>query len=562
MVAAYAVLLGTLLLTGLAWYYVHQTVTVQERARFDETVRTTQLEIDRRMAAYIDAMRDARALFAVDNAIGRDQWHAFIKTSEIERQYPGIQAIAYAARVDAAYKNASVTEVPSSPLPADRTTRESFPLVYIEPSSRRNQRLLGFDMAAEQEYYDAMEQARDTGLPRASGKVDLMEHVDASQQAGFVICLPVYRNGQPLESMATRRNALQGFIVTVFRADDLLQGIFGREVDPTIDFEVFDGTPLTRDRLLHDDDGALHIVDPAYHPYLSHLTTLPVAGRTWSLYFTTRPNFEREIQIKLPLLMLFGGVVLSLVLFASTWLLATSRAVAVRTRTDLEAVNNELEAFSYSVSHDLRAPLRSINGFSQALLEDYGDKLDADGQGYLARIRAASQRMGTLIDNLLDLSRLSRSPLRWEQVNLSDLVRTIAEELQSAEPGRQVEFSIAEGVLAHGDASLLCVVLENLLGNAWKFTAKQPRAHIEFGAREEQGQAVYFVRDDGAGFDMAYADKLFGAFQRLHRADQFAGTGIGLATVQRIVHRHGGRVWAEGAVDHGATFFFTLSGGK
>ncbi|MEH2396425.1 CHASE3 domain-containing protein [Nostoc sp.] len=224
----------------------------------------------------------------------------------------------------------------------------------------------------------------------------------------------------------------------------------------------------------------------------------------------------------------------------------------------LEATNKEMEAFSYSVSHDLRAPLRSIDGFSQALLEDYADKLDALGQNYLLRVRAATQRMAQLIDDLLNLSRLTRSEMRCEKVDLSALVEAIATELHKTQPERQVEFAIAPGLVTNGDAHLLRIVLENLLGNAWKFTGKHQKARIEFGLLQQDDTDAYFVRDDGTGFDMAYVDKLFGAFQRLHAMTEFEGTGIGLATVQRIVHRHGGRVWAQSAMEQGATFYFTL----
>jgi two-component system sensor histidine kinase/response regulator len=225
----------------------------------------------------------------------------------------------------------------------------------------------------------------------------------------------------------------------------------------------------------------------------------------------------------------------------------------------LEAANKELESFSYSVSHDLRAPLRSIDGFSQALLEDYADKLDEEGKDHLQRVRASTQRMAELIDDMLNLSRMTRSEMRLEPVNLSAVARVIAAELQRSEPERQVKFVIAEGVVAHGDTGLLKVVMENLIGNAWKFTSKHQNATIEFGLIQQNGNSAYFVRDNGSGFDMAYAGKLFGAFQRLHDAREFPGTGIGLATVQRVVHRHGGQVWAESEVEKGATFYFTLS---
>lgn len=225
---------------------------------------------------------------------------------------------------------------------------------------------------------------------------------------------------------------------------------------------------------------------------------------------------------------------------------------------ELAAVNRELEAFSYSVSHDLRSPLRSIDGFSKSLLEDYAGRLDEEGVDDLHRVRAAAQRMGHLIDDMLKLSRVTRGELRWSSVNLSGLAHEICADLAQQEPGRKIELSIAEGVIAEGDTNLLRIALSNLLGNAWKFTSKRPVAHIAFGVTDVAGESVYFVRDDGAGFDMEYASKLFGAFTRLHDHKEYPGTGIGLATVQRVILRHGGRVWAEAVVDRGATFYFTL----
>jgi len=224
----------------------------------------------------------------------------------------------------------------------------------------------------------------------------------------------------------------------------------------------------------------------------------------------------------------------------------------------LKAANQELEAFSYSVSHDLRAPLRAIDGFSQALLEDYPDRLDDQGRQYLARVRAATQRMAELIDDMLQLSRVTRAEMHCETVDLSALAGSVVDDLRRAEPERQVEVAVPPGLKAEGDPKLLRIALVNLLANAWKFTGHQPSAHIEFGELNSGTERAFYVRDNGVGFDMAYADKLFGAFQRLHAMGEFPGTGIGLATVQRIINRHGGRVWAEAAVNQGATFFFAL----
>jgi light-regulated signal transduction histidine kinase (bacteriophytochrome) len=234
-------------------------------------------------------------------------------------------------------------------------------------------------------------------------------------------------------------------------------------------------------------------------------------------------------------------------------------AERVRLRTlELQTSNEELEAFCYSVSHDLRAPLRAINGFSQALLDDYTGKLDADGADFLNRIRAGCDRMAQLIDDLLNLSKLSRAEMNTRQVDLSKLARQAADDLRAATPERAAQFHIEDGVSSFGDPALLQIALSNLLANAWKFTAKSADSVIEFGARREDGLPVYFVRDNGAGFDMAYAGKLFKPFQRLHGIKEFPGTGIGLATVARVIQRHGGRVWAEAVLGQGATFFFTL----
>jgi light-regulated signal transduction histidine kinase (bacteriophytochrome) len=223
-----------------------------------------------------------------------------------------------------------------------------------------------------------------------------------------------------------------------------------------------------------------------------------------------------------------------------------------------EAASRELEAFSYSVAHDLRAPLRSIDGFSQALVDDFGDTITGEGKTYLGFVRDSAQQMAQLIDDLLSLSRMSRAPLHRERVDLVVVAQSVLDGLRRGDPDRVVDVIVADELVAFGDPGLLRVVLENFLGNAWKFTAKREKARIELGQTRVAEASEFFVRDNGAGFDMAYSEKLFGVFQRLHPAREFEGSGIGLATAQRIIHRHGGRVWAQGEVDGGATFYFTV----
>jgi PAS domain S-box-containing protein len=297
--------------------------------------------------------------------------------------------------------------------------------------------------------------------------------------------------------------------------------------------------------------------------YMQNPTTRPM-GAGFGLTGRRRDGTEFPVEISLSPMATPDGVLVTSVIRDVTarreieQRVQTLNADLARRVAELAAVNRELEAFSYSVSHDLRAPLRSIDGFSQALLEEHAGHLDPTAMDYLRRIRAATQRMGELIDDLLDLSRVTRREMRHDDVDLSALATAVMAELRRTEPARPVEVVIAEGLRGRGDPALLRLMLENLLGNAWKFTAHATPARIEVGVRREGEALAYYVRDNGVGFDTAYADKLFGAFQRLHAAAEFPGTGIGLATVQRIVLRHGGRVWAESAVGQGATFYFTL----
>ena len=282
-----------------------------------------------------------------------------------------------------------------------------------------------------------------------------------------------------------------------------------------------------------------------------------VVGKTVELAGRTKDGKEFPLELSLASWKRGSDVAFTGILRDITERRRAEAELQART-AQVEAANKDLEAFSYSVSHDLRAPLRSIDGFSQALQEDYTARLDEEGRSHLRRVRAATKRMEQLIDDLLHLARVSRAELQSEPVDLSALARSIVAELRQREPRRAVEFACADRAPVRGDPRLLRIALENLLGNAWKFTLRRQPAHIEFGSVAQDGRPVYFVRDNGAGFDMAYAEKLFGPFQRLHGATEFPGSGIGLATVHRILQRHGGRVWAEAVVDGGATFYFTL----
>lgn len=285
------------------------------------------------------------------------------------------------------------------------------------------------------------------------------------------------------------------------------------------------------------------------------------AGTNFS--FELMPHFYQSYWFAFAVLIVLAGTIFLFYRYRVSRLLVREKELELRISertTQLKAANKELESFSYSVSHDLRSPLLSIDGFSNALLEDYSDRIDDQGKDFLQRVRAASQHMEQLIDDMLKLSRISRSEMNRKTVDLSELAREIAADLKKSQPDRAVEFDIMPGLVVQADRDLLWAVLMNLLENAWKFTEKKPETKIEVGKTFHNGQVAFYVRDNGVGFNMATANKLFGAFQRMHTQTEFRGTGIGLATVRRIIHRHGGRVWAESEVDKGATFYFTLEG--
>jgi signal transduction histidine kinase len=612
MAVAYVVLLIALVLTfmvtSVAIYYVLKNVEDTSRVRFDKTVRVARDAIDRQLNSYVDAMRGARGLFYASDSIEESEWAGYTNGIGLQDRYKGMQILGYAKRVDPEEKDAFIESLSQThhrdgrPDPTLRPKGERdvyFPMTYIQPLDDVNERLLGHDEYTDPERRAAMDQARDTGEPQSTGKIYLLSKAPAGDKAdlalkpGFVVYLAIYRKGEPIDTVDQRRRALDGFVVGALDPEGLLRGSFEGSFDPLIDYEIYDGTKLTPNSLLYDNDQVrragqpqeqadllgtvgkvlgLPTNQPGGTPDISSFDRIDLAGREWTLYFDALPGFEGGAESELPLFVLVSGLVVSLLLFGTTLMLIRSRVRAEKASRDLEeanreleATNRELEAFSYSVSHDLRAPLRSIDGFSQILLEDYADELDEDGKDYLNRVRSATQRMGRLIDDLLGLSRVTRGAMNRQRVNLSALAKEVAENLREAGPEREVRFSIQEGLEVWGDTRLLRVALENLIGNAWKFTGKEPAAEIQFGVDEEfsrRGRVpVYYVRDNGAGFEMAYANRLFGAFQRLHGADEFEGTGIGLATVQRIIRRHGGRIWAEGEVGRGATFYFTLRPG-
>ena len=558
------------------WQWQLTKAEVLEAARLRFASHTEQLRavIRTRLINYEQILRGGVALFSSNNDISRRDWYNYTTGLRINENNPGIQGIGFAKRISLRDKQRHIAAVraqgyPGYDIKPEGRRAEYFPVVYLEPFTGRNLRAFGYDMFSNPTRNAAMVRARDTGLPSATAKVILVQETEQDPQSGFLMYLPVYRNLQAHNTVAERRSALLGFIYGPFRMGDLIDGILGESIKD-VDLKVYDGSSISAETLMYDHDKSKKLPPRTSPPAL--VTTLPleVAGHTWTLLFNSRPSFEAAIDSRKSTLVLSGGLILSALLFAVMASLAHTRhrAVALANKmttelrnsyTELQQLNVELESFSYSVSHDLRAPLRAIDGFSLALLEECGESLPEQCQGYLQRVRAASQRMGSLIDAMLNLSRVSRSSLQRKTLNLSAKARDCIVRLQQGQPERLVNFIVADDVMAEGDSLLMQIALDNLISNAWKFTTKKEHVQIEFGVIRHESNPIYFVRDNGAGFNMDYIGKLFGPFQRLHGTDEFDGTGIGLATVQRIISRHGGRIWAEGAIGQGATFYFTLN---
>ncbi len=575
-VIAYLAGLASIMLTLVAWHYATQLAETKEHVKLASESHVLADTINRQLGNYQQILDGLTGLFAASVSVDRSEFRAYAKQIDAIRRFPGIRRFAYCSMVRAEALRDHITAVRAEGFPAYTVTPpgsrpEYCPVIYLEPFEHGKLKSFGADILAEPIRHEAMSQARDSGESVSTKRLTLLQDAGVSSKPGFVIFSPVYRNDESQRSVEERRKALVGFVYASFRLDELFAGIMAQDRFPGLVFNVYEGDSLDAGSLLYSSAPRV-----SWAGQDTVTEKVKIAGRLWTLKIMSAGK-PGNITGNVAALTLIGGLSISAILFWVTLLQARNvaqRAASeqqirmlntelehrVKQRTaQLEAAVKELEAFSYSVSHDLRAPLRSIDGFSQALLDDYESSLDATAQDYLRRVRAAAQRMGILIDDLLKLSRTTRVSLNVGPVNLSSLASEIAIDLSKTFPGQRVEFITHPSIIAEGDRVLLRIVLENLLGNAWKYSSKIPDPRIEFGQIEESDHTVYFVRDNGAGFDMRYVDKLFVAFQRLHGPKEFSGSGIGLATVQRIIARHGGKIWAESKAGEGTTLYFTLS---
>jgi signal transduction histidine kinase len=489
----------------------------------------------------------------------------------VTEPYRGIQELGWYPRVDDAgrqefeeaarregLRSFEIKELDPDGLmtPAARRN-EYFPARQLEPH-KASEALLGFDLGSEAVSLEEVNRARDMGKPVISAPVRFS--LETGGQTGILIVAPAYKGGATPVTVEQRRRDFMGVAAWLLSVNNIMEDALKGIRQDRIEIRIEDKSEPSE--VLLYDSGAGPARSAAV--VMQQEIAQQLGARNWMLTFYPSRQYALAQAGWLAWAFLLAGLLLTGVL--SAFLIgvtghsaAVQRLVSERTAA-LEAANRELESFSYSVAHDLRSPLTVILGYGRLFSVSGRDNFDPNSRQYLDKVLAGSIRMNSLIDDLLNLSRVNRAPLSAEQINLSDLAAGIVADLGTRDPTRRVVTEIADGVTAICDKGLMKVALENLLGNAWKFTAKKPDARIAFIRILTADETVFCVRDNGAGFDMESAGRLFAPFQRLHPPSEFAGTGIGLATVARIISRHGGRIWVKAAINEGASFFFTLGG--
>ena len=553
------VLLLSLLLTAVVTYYASATAKTQDRLRFQNLVQRNQGVLQNRMETYVALLRGATGLFSTSEDVSREEFRSFVSGLEVDRRYPGIQGIGFALRVGATWKDAVTAETRRAgdsrfTIWPESSFDDLYPVFYLEPLDARNRAAVGFDMYTEATRRAAMERARDTGRPAASGRVKLVQETERRKQSGFVIYVPVYKHGSPLATVEDRREALVGFIYAPFRADDLLRGILGSG-NPNLALEVYAGEPSLRN-LLHRSH-APRVVGP--DPRFTSTDRFAVAGSPWTVVYSSLPVFEAGSARDQVWILLVLGLLTSATLFA------VSRS-QIAARAQAEAASQTKDRFMATLSHELRTPLTPVLAVISRL-EARPQPLPADARDGLAMIRRNVELEARLIDDLLDLTRISQGKLELRR-GPTDVRQVLAHALEACErpgtagPAVITEIEDAE-LWTWADAPRLTQVFWNLISNARKFTP--PEGKVRVRARREEGEVVVEVADTGIGIEPEVLPRVFDAFHQGQRniTRRFGGLGLGLAISEKFVSLHGGRIGAASqGRGEGSTFTVRLPAGK
>jgi signal transduction histidine kinase/sarcosine oxidase delta subunit len=573
MLWAWVLLFLGLALTTWAWHSAKTDAAEDARARFAFRKAEIIGAIHSRMAAYEQVLRGALGLFSTVGELTRDRWATYVQTLHIEQHYPGIQGIGYSKWIPPAVKEAYIAQIRAEGFPTftirpEGQRDEYTAITYLEPFDRRNQQAFGYDMWAHAVRRAAMQAARDTATTRISGKVTLVQEIDADVQAGFLMYLPYYGHGGVPPTVEERRAALVGFVYSPFRMRDLMEGILGRAL-PDLRLEIFDGTEISTETSMYDSESAAPLSTASKYPGLTDIATLDIYGHTWMARLTTLPLFGAALGKDRPLIILVSGSLISFLFFGVLWSFAGTRARAEAlaqgmTKTldhhvqALARSNAELEQFAYVASHDLQEPLRAVAGCVQLLQQRYQGRLDARADELIAHAVEGATRMQALINDLLTYSRVDRRGEPLQPTDCAEILAEVLADLQVAlkEGGVIVTHEALPTVLA--DPLHMRQLFQNLLGNAIKYRSRERPPAIHVGAKYQAGEWRFAVRDNGIGIEPQYRARIFAIFQRLHTRREYPGTGIGLAICKKIVERYGGRIWVESEPGRGSTFFFTI----
>lgn len=574
---AWVILLASMVLTGVAWFISNQFVLQRAVDRFRFETSDVKSAIGKRMLEYEAILRGGAGLFAASGEVDREMWRTYVTAIEIDRYFPGIQGIGHSMVIRPEEKAAHVVAVRAEGFP-DYTIRPEgerelyTSIVYLEPFVKRNLRAFGYDMFSEPVRRAAMERARDSGEMSLSGMVTLVQETTMFVQKGFLMYLPLYRKGLPVESVEQRRAAWLGFVYSPFRIEDLMRGILGAGT-ADIGFEIFDGDrPSPETRLYSSDEPSPF--EPGSRPYrpdFSLTEPMPMGGHAWTLHLYSRPGYISAGDAGQPLIVAFGGLLVDLLLFfiigsisrqqkQAEALAREMTAELVASKEVLERSNAELRRFAYVASHDLQEPLRMVASYVELLRRRYQGRLDADADAFIGFAVDGTARMKALIKDLLEFSRIDGEEGTPVATDTNEIVRTVLSALAARSEEAGAAITLGELPVVVADGRQLASVFHNLVDNGIKFRHPGRKPEIGIGAERSGDDWVFTVADNGIGIEPEHLERIFVVFRKLQARHRVPGTGMGLAICRKIVERHGGRIRAESRPGEGSTFFFSLPG--